>query len=135
MAFWRWVEPDLRNYALASVDLVLAGVFFQMSRGRWFPAPLFFLHAALVLQYAYAVLVGAEYFWIALVINRVFELEIAYVCSCALFRIRAFGQNEKGAPLTARLWDSVLQQSSRTVSPSDGADGFSRRRDDRRRKR
>jgi len=76
----------------------MAAAFFFMSRGRWFPVPLFYLHGALVAYNAYSLLIGAGPVWVAAFLNRAFELELAYILSCALFRISKISENEKGAP-------------------------------------
>lgn len=97
LALWRWVGPELRNFGLAGVDLVLAGEFYAMSRGRWFPAPLFFLHAGLVLYYLFASSIGSAYGWVAAVANRAFELEAIYIAGCAAFRIGRLARQDEGA--------------------------------------
>lgn len=95
VAVWRWVGPDLRTLALAGIDTMLASAFFLMARRRWFPAPLFLLHGALVIYSAYAATIGSEIFWVAAFLNRGFELALAYVAACALFRIARLAAREK----------------------------------------
>ncbi|MBL4620686.1 MAG: hypothetical protein JKX88_11385 [Marinicaulis sp.] len=73
------------SYAL--VDSCLAVAFLQMSRRHWFPVPLFFMHAFLVAYHFYGIAVGADIFWIALFLNRIFEVALAYIVVCALYRI------------------------------------------------
>lgn len=92
VASWRWIGPELRAVAFAGIDAMLAAAFFLMSRGllsrgRWFPAPLFVLHSALVAYSASAATIGSENYWIAAFLNRGFEIAVAYVGACALFRI------------------------------------------------
>lgn len=85
-------------YGFAALDATLAATFFFMSRGRWFPVPLCFMHVALFAYDAYALLVGTEPVWIAAFINRIFEIALAYVLGCALFRISKLSVPKKGAP-------------------------------------
>lgn len=98
LSVWRWVPWSLHMYGFAALDASLATTFLFMSRGRWFPVPLFFAHAALVAYDCYALLVGTRPVWVAAFLNRIFELALAYVLICALFRISKLAENEKGAP-------------------------------------
>lgn len=95
IALWRWVDPEIRTVGFAGVDTMLAGAFFLMSRGRWFPVPLFFLHSACVIYSAYASLIGPEIFWVAAFLNRAFEIAVGYVAACSLFRIARFRVSER----------------------------------------
>lgn len=70
--------------------------FFALSRGRWFPVPLFFLHAVLVVYDAYALLIGSGPVWVVAFVNRGFELALFYVLFCALFRIAKLKQHKEG---------------------------------------
>lgn len=84
---WLLLDGVLRSYAFCTLDLVLAAAFFQLSRGKWFPVPLFFLHLALAFYHLYAALAGASIVWIAVYANRAFEAALLYVFACAIFRI------------------------------------------------
>ncbi|MEE2690888.1 MAG: hypothetical protein VX640_05020 [Pseudomonadota bacterium] len=103
VSVWRWLPQDLRTHGFIAIDVALAFAFFAMSRGRWFPVPLFFLHAALVAYHVYAGFVGSTIGWVGAFINRAFEMALAYVIACALFRIRRIVRKQKDAPLRARL--------------------------------
>jgi hypothetical protein len=77
-------------WSYAIVDGALAAFFWLQSRGRWFPVPLFFIHAALVVYYVYVAAFGLDsWFWIAAFVNRLFDLALIYIGACALYRIRA----------------------------------------------
>ncbi|MBB5519703.1 hypothetical protein [Amphiplicatus metriothermophilus] len=99
---WRWVAPDLRPFAYAGIDAALAAGFARLSRGRWFPVPLFLLHVALIAYHLYAALIGAATFWASAFLNRAFELALAYVAGCAAYRIAHMARKDKGAPERAR---------------------------------
>jgi len=66
---------------------MLAAVFWRMSRGQWFPAPLFFVHAAQVVNYGVMTVFSFSMWWQLVFANRIFEIAIAYTAACALFRI------------------------------------------------
>ncbi len=103
VSVWRWFAPELRLYGFAFIDLALAFIFYSMSRGKWFPVPLFFLHAALIAYHVYALLVGSSIGWIGAFLNRAFEMALLYVMACALWRIRSGARKRKGEPFPARL--------------------------------
>ncbi|MGE0409168.1 MAG: hypothetical protein AB7P23_07890 [Amphiplicatus sp.] len=135
---WRWADPDWRCHSLAGVDLLLAAAFFTMARRRYFPAPLYFLHGALVVYYIYAVYIGSPIIWVAGFVNRVFELEVIYIAGCAAYRIARRSQRENGA--RERLAPPLLKEREqgpirRRVSPSDDEAAFSKPLGDRRRMR
>lgn len=98
LAVWRWVLPEFHALGFAIIDGALAIAFLLMSRGRWFPVPLFYLHGMLIAYGIYSMAVGSGPIWVAAFLNRAFELELVYVLSCALFRISKLGGNEEGAP-------------------------------------
>lgn len=95
---WRWVTPEFHALGFAVIDFAMAAAFFFMSRGRWFPVPLFYLHGVLIAYGVYSLIIGSGPVWVAAFVNRTFELELVYVLACALFRISKFSENEKGAP-------------------------------------
>jgi len=84
---WLTLIGSALSISYVMLDVILACAFFEMSRNRWFPVPLFFLHAALVLYNLYTALIGSSYVWIASFLNRAFELSILYVIACSAFRI------------------------------------------------
>lgn len=89
---WRYAEPGLRPYGFAFIDMALCFVFWSMSRGRWFPVPLFFLHVVLIPYHVYTAALAAPIEWVALFLNRAFEFALAYVIACSVFRIRREGK-------------------------------------------
>lgn len=98
LVVWRWVPSEFRALGFAFIDFAMAAAFFFLSRRRWFPVPLFFLHGALAVYDTYALLIGTGPVWVVAFANRAFELALAYILSCSLFRISKLGENEKGAP-------------------------------------
>lgn len=83
-------------WTYAIVDGALAVFFWSQSRGRWFPVPLFYIHAALVVYYVYVAALGVKsWFWIAAFVNRLFDLELIYVGGCALYRILALRRTRR----------------------------------------
>jgi hypothetical protein len=137
LAIWRWADPQFRVAAFAATDLALAGAFFLMSRGRWFPVPLFVLHAALIFYHAYALVIGSNIVWIAAFLNRSFEIELVYVFACSLYRMTRLSPKRNGARHAARRdrQESRELPVSRRASPSDDAGDASNGPDDRRRRR
>jgi len=87
LQLWILLDAPWRSYAFITLDLTLAACFFQMSRGKWFPAPLFFLHFALAVYHFYTLLAGSSIAWVGAYINRIFEVALLYVLVCASFRI------------------------------------------------
>lgn len=87
LQLWMIVDGPARMFAYGAVDALLAAAFYHMSRKRWFPVPLFFLHAALAIYDLYAVLAGPSVFWVQMFLNRTFEMELIYIIACAVYRI------------------------------------------------
>lgn len=94
--FWILFSGDTLTLAYIGVDIALALAFFSMSRGRWFPVPLFFLHAALVLFHTYTLIIDQSPFWMIAFLNRSFELALVYITACAMFRVRVRRTRETG---------------------------------------
>ncbi|MBT8471682.1 MAG: hypothetical protein KJN99_03695 [Marinicaulis sp.] len=59
----------------------------MMSRGWWFPAPLFFLHAALVFYHLATGLYGFNSFWVSAFMSRAFDAALFYVIGCGLYTV------------------------------------------------
>jgi len=87
LQFWLIFNGDLLRCSFFLVDVFTAAAFFAMSKERWFPAPLCFLHIALSIYHLSTTVIPESYYWIQAVLNRAFELEILYVICCATFRI------------------------------------------------
>lgn len=81
----------------AIIDAALAIYFWERSRGRWFPVPLFYIHVVLLIYAVYASVLGLNaWFWIAAFVNRLFDLALLYVAGCAIYRIRVLRRRAGG---------------------------------------
>lgn len=84
---WRLLNAPAIYTALALGDAALAVFFWRMSRGRWFPVPLFAIHVVMLTNdLGMSVFAVPEQF-IGVIQNRLFELAVFYVGGCALYRI------------------------------------------------
>ena len=81
-------DGDALTLSYMAVDAALAAAFYLMSRGSWFPAPLFLLHLMVLVFHFYILLIDQSPFWMLAFLNRTFDLELIYVGVCALYRIR-----------------------------------------------
>lgn len=88
VAAWRFLDDAELRAVLVLQDAVLAYVFFQMSRGRWFPVALFAIHVLMLAHNLMVAVLGVPDGLISLFLNRLFELALVYVGGCALYRIR-----------------------------------------------
>ena len=86
---WLVADGALEHLGYAALDFGLAAAFFIASRERIFPRPLFVLHAALALFHLGAFLFDPNIYWSKVFLNRTFELELAYVLACAIYKIRS----------------------------------------------
>lgn len=75
------------DWGYGLIDTTLAIIFWRMSKGYWFPVPLFFIHALQVAYYPYATLIGVTPWWLTAILNRVFEVELVYILSCTIYRL------------------------------------------------
>jgi hypothetical protein len=85
---WIGMSGEAQNIAFVFLDIMLACAFLEMSRGNWFPIPLFILHALLVLHNLCTTFLNLNFVLFAIFVNRAFELAIVYVIVCAAYRIR-----------------------------------------------
>lgn len=76
------------TWGYAVVDAATAAIFWRQSRTSVFALPLFYIHALFVLIYFAATLVELNEWLVYFVANRIFEIEVAYVIICSVFRIR-----------------------------------------------
>ncbi len=92
-----WIAADglVAEVGYALIELVLAVIFLNMARRRWFPVPLFVLHAALLMYQLWTMLFPMDIFWVRLILNRTLEAEILYIALCAIFRIRTLRMTRK----------------------------------------
>ena len=87
LQIWMAFDGAERSLAFAALDVALAAALYFMSNKRWFPVPLFFLHASLVIYHLYTAFIGSSIIWIAAFINRAFEMAVLYVIACSVYRI------------------------------------------------
>lgn len=86
---WRFLDGAQLHVALVMQDATLAYVFFQMSRGRWFPVALFAIHVVMLAHNVFIAAFGVPDAFVGLFLNRLFELALVYVGGCAVYRIHA----------------------------------------------
>jgi len=99
---WYWVAGRHGpSWGYAVIDLALAVYFWRASKGRWFPVPLFYIHASFIVYYIYATLIAAPPWWVIMFVNRLFELAVAYVIGCSVYRIVRLRTNMD----RAKIWD------------------------------
>lgn len=89
LQLWLTVSGTALTLGFAAIDLALAVYFFRLSRGRWFPAPLCFLHGSLVIYHLGALFNTGGLFWEKFILNRAFDVELTYIAGCAVYRIAA----------------------------------------------
>jgi hypothetical protein len=85
--WWLTMSPTGMTWGFSVIDIFLAAYFFQLSKTRRFPRPLFALHVSAILFQAASALLSFENFWVWLVANRYFEASLIYVSGCALYRV------------------------------------------------
>ena len=84
---WILFEGDNLTLAYLVIDCVLVWGFYKMSRGHWFPVPLFFLQIITVIFHLYILMIEQSPFWMLAFLNRTFEVAIAYTALCAVYRV------------------------------------------------
>lgn len=89
LQMWLVLEGAALTASYVVIDAITAALFFRMSRGRWFPAPLCFMHGVLVIYHLATLLNTGGLFWEKFVLNRFFDIEIVYVVACVFYRIVA----------------------------------------------
>ncbi|WP_428410486.1 hypothetical protein [Hyphococcus sp.] len=87
LQLWLILEGASLTFGYIVVDAVTAVLFFRMSRERWFPAPLCFMHGVLVIYHFGTLFNTGGLFWEKFILNRAFDVELLYITACALFRI------------------------------------------------
>ncbi len=87
LQLWLVAKGAALTLGYAAIDLCLAVYFFHLSRGRWFPAPLCFLHALLVVYHLGTLFNTGGLFWEKFILNRAFDVELGYIIACAVFRM------------------------------------------------
>ncbi len=92
LQFWLVLEGAHLTFSYILIDLATVAVFFRMARMRWFPVPLCFLHGVLVIYHVGTLFNTGGLFWEKFVLNRAFDLELAYIAACALFRIASMAR-------------------------------------------
>lgn len=89
LQLWLIADGEALRVYFFFVDAFTAAAFFLMSKGRWFPVPLFFLHSALGAYHLFSTAFLEHMYWIQAILNRALEIEILYVGICAAYRIIA----------------------------------------------
>ncbi|OFW99748.1 MAG: hypothetical protein A3E78_07120 [Alphaproteobacteria bacterium RIFCSPHIGHO2_12_FULL_63_12] len=80
--------PSGMNWGYSVIALFQAVAFWRMSQ-RWaLTVPLFAVNGASILFHLAATVSEMSFWWTAFVMNRLFEMSIAYLAGCAIFRIR-----------------------------------------------
>ncbi len=87
LQLWLLADGAVLVLAYFVIDASTALVFYAMCRKRWFPVPLFFLHAVLALCHIGALYVIKLNIPVQPLLNRAFDLEVVYVSACGLFRL------------------------------------------------
>ena len=87
LQLWLVLDGACLIFGYLLIDAVTTMVFFRMSKRRWFPVPLCFLHGVLVIYHAGTMFGTHTLFWEKFILNRAFDIELAYILGCALFRI------------------------------------------------
>lgn len=72
-----------------ALDSISAMALFRMSRRRRFPAPLCFLHGGVAIFHVSTFANSGDVYWEKFLLNRAFDMELAYISACALYRIVA----------------------------------------------
>ena len=93
LQLWLVFEGATLTFGYIIIDAVTALLFFRMARGKWFPAPLCFMHGVLVIYHLGTLFNTGGLFWEKFILNRAFDMELIYVTGCALFRIIALNRS------------------------------------------
>ena len=107
LQFWLVLHGNALTFSYIALDAITAFVFFRMSRGRWFPAPLCFMHGVLVIYHLGTLLNTGGLFWEKFVLNRMFDVELVYATACALFRILALNHRNRVRRATSGNIDNI----------------------------
>ena len=90
MTYFFYID-GMQYYALTLlVDCALAYQFWRMARTEIFPVVLCGLMVGQVLFLVGALSFSLNGYWIIFVLNRIFELTLAYIIGCSIYRIRKF---------------------------------------------
>jgi len=85
------------------VNCVLGYQFWRMARAEIFPAALCVLVICEAFFLIGAVAMALDAYWIIFVLNRIFELILAYIIGCSIYRIRKLNapdaQSSRGADM------------------------------------
>lgn len=92
LQLWLTLQGAMLTFGYIIVDAVTVALFFRMARGKWFPAPLCFMHGVLVIYHFGTLFNMGGLFWEKFILNRAFDIELIYITGCALFRIIALNR-------------------------------------------
>jgi hypothetical protein len=96
-----YVKIPAYYLAVVLLDTALAYHFWRMAKVHIFPAPLCVIQLVDIAFVAFALTVGLSTYWTLFVMNRLFELTLAYLIGCALFRLHILRRQRKSkTPLT-----------------------------------
>lgn len=97
LQLWLLFEGAALTCGYIVVDVVTTVILFRMAARRWFPVPLCFLHGALVTFHAGSFFNTGDVYWEKFLLNRAFDIELAYINACALFRIIVMARARRAA--------------------------------------
>lgn len=87
------------TWGYAVIDGTMASYFWRRSNRVLFALPLFYVHVCFVGANLVATLARTNDWWLAFVLNRLFEAELVYILGCSAYRMRKLRKKKKGAPL------------------------------------
>lgn len=103
MTYFFYVDGK-QYYALSLlVDVSLAYQFWRMARMEIFPVALCLLMIIEFLFLLCALSFSLDGYWIIFVLNRTFELTLAYIIGCSIYRIRKFEAPTEGKDRSADM--------------------------------
>jgi hypothetical protein len=75
------------NWGYAVIALLQGALFGRLGRTSFVPIPLAAICAATIVVYLASTISHVPYWWVAFLMNRLFELSLLYLIACALFRL------------------------------------------------
>lgn len=92
------LSPAGYTWGYSVISFAQALFFWRLSAASLLPKPLFLLSACAIVLNALATVASLDLWWSAFALNRLFDLMLAYVAGCALFRTMRMRHKKKGAP-------------------------------------
>jgi len=84
------------TWGYAIIDGVIAWHFWRKSRHSLFALPLFYILFGFVFLNLASTLMNLSDWWLAFLFNRLFEIELLYIVSCSVYRMRKLRHIKKG---------------------------------------